>query len=169
MAVEATEATFEQEKLDSLSTSEFSRLIQDLSEEDGYFRSDNFTSNETSYLHVVSKLREMRVSGGAYLGVGPEQNFTYIAKVRPHIAYIVDIRGQSMLQHLLYKALFQISESRAEFLSALLSQPLGGDGTPGKEASVERLLDFLTALGQDVEITVRPTRKDQGAVSVVIA
>ena len=35
--------------------------------------------------------------------------------------------------------------------------------------SVERLLDFLTALGQDVEITVRPTRKDQGAVSVVIA
>jgi len=35
--------------------------------------------------------------------------------------------------------------------------------------SVERLLAFLTALGQDVEITVRPTRKDQGAVSVVIA
>ena len=35
--------------------------------------------------------------------------------------------------------------------------------------SVERLLDFLTALGQDVEITVRPTRKDQGAVSVVVA
>ena len=117
------EATFEQEKLDSLSTSEFSRLIQDLSEEDGYFRSDNFTSNETSYLHVVGKLREMRVSGGAYLGVGPEQNFTYIAKVRPHIAFIVDIRRQAMLQHLLYKALFRISESRAEFLSALLSQP----------------------------------------------
>ena len=33
--------------------------------------------------------------------------------------------------------------------------------------SVERLMDFLTALGQDVEITVRPTRKDQGEVSVV--
>jgi len=137
------EATFEQEKLDSLSTSEFSRLIQDLSEEDGYFRSDNFTSNETSYLHVVGKLREMRVSGGAYLGVGPEQNFTYIAKVRPHIAFIVDIRRQAMLQHLLYKAFFQISESRAEFLSALLSQPLGGDGAPGKGASVERLLDYF--------------------------
>src|SRR5664279_3000321 len=28
--------------------------------------------------------------------------------------------------------------------------------------SVERLMDFLTALGQDVEITVRPTRKEQG-------
>ncbi len=35
--------------------------------------------------------------------------------------------------------------------------------------SVERLMDFLTALGQDVEITVRPTRKEHGHVSVVVA
>ena len=34
--------------------------------------------------------------------------------------------------------------------------------------SAERLMDFLTALGQDVEITVRPTRKDHGALSVVV-
>lgn len=34
--------------------------------------------------------------------------------------------------------------------------------------SVERLMDFLTALGQDVEITVRPTRKEHGDVSVVV-
>jgi len=34
---------------------------------------------------------------------------------------------------------------------------------------VERLMDFLTALGQDVEITVRPTGKEHGAVSVVLA
>lgn len=33
--------------------------------------------------------------------------------------------------------------------------------------SVERLMDFLTALGQDVEIIVRPTRKEHGEVSVV--
>ncbi len=35
--------------------------------------------------------------------------------------------------------------------------------------SVERLMDFLIALGQDVEITVRPTRRSQGQVSVVFA
>ena len=35
--------------------------------------------------------------------------------------------------------------------------------------SVERLMEFLTALGQDVEITVRPTRKEHGKVSVVVA
>src|SRR5215208_5143611 len=38
---------------DSLTAAEFSRLVRELSEEGGYFRSDNFTSNETSYLHVV--------------------------------------------------------------------------------------------------------------------
>lgn len=35
--------------------------------------------------------------------------------------------------------------------------------------SVERLMDFLTALGQDVQITVKPTRKHHGEVSVVVA
>ena len=35
--------------------------------------------------------------------------------------------------------------------------------------SVERLMEFLTDLGQDVEITVRPTRKQHGKVSVVVA
>ena len=34
--------------------------------------------------------------------------------------------------------------------------------------SVERLMVFLTALGQDVEITVRPTRKEHGSVSIVL-
>jgi predicted XRE-type DNA-binding protein len=33
--------------------------------------------------------------------------------------------------------------------------------------SVERLMDFLTALGQDVEISVRPARRGHGEVSVV--
>jgi predicted XRE-type DNA-binding protein len=34
--------------------------------------------------------------------------------------------------------------------------------------SVGRLIEFLTALGQDVEITVKPTRKAQGVMSVVM-
>jgi len=35
--------------------------------------------------------------------------------------------------------------------------------------SVERLMDFLIALRQDVEITVRPTRKEHCQVSIVLA
>lgn len=110
--------------IQGLSAAEFSRLVGTLSEAGGYFHSDNFTSNETSYLHVVDKLRELGVSGGAYVGVGPEQNFTYIAKIRPRIAFILDVRRQAVLQHLMYKALFQACEGRAEFLSRLLSRPL---------------------------------------------
>lgn len=34
--------------------------------------------------------------------------------------------------------------------------------------SVERLMDFLAALGQDVEIMIKPTRKQQGALSVLV-
>ncbi len=35
--------------------------------------------------------------------------------------------------------------------------------------SVERLMDFLTALGQDVEITVRPARRGHGELSLILA
>jgi predicted XRE-type DNA-binding protein len=34
--------------------------------------------------------------------------------------------------------------------------------------SVGRLIEFLNRLGQDVQITVKPTRKAQGAMSVVM-
>src|SRR4029078_7195572 len=100
--------------LESLSAAEFSRLSRELSDEGGYFRSDNFTSNETAYLTVVDKLRELGASGGAYIGVGPEQNFTYIAKIRPRVAFILDIRRQAMIQHLMYKALFHLSPTPGE-------------------------------------------------------
>src|SRR5262245_22369314 len=119
-----------------LSRTEFASLVQGLSESGGYFHSDNFTSNETSFLHVVGKLKELGIGGGAYLGVGPEQNFTYIAKLQPRIAFIVDIRRQAMLQHLLYKAVFQLAADRGEFLSLLLSRP--SEGTRGEP--VARLL-----------------------------
>lgn len=129
--------------LQPIPASEFSRLIQAFSEEDGYFHSDNFVSNETSYLQVTDQLRRMHVSGGAYIGVGPEQNFTYIAKVRPRIAFIVDIRRQAMLQHLLYKALFQQAETRAQFLSALLCRPLPGTKERLNSAPIPDLLDYF--------------------------
>lgn len=132
-----------QAKADGLSATEFSRLVRDLSEEGGYFRSDNFTSNETSYLHVVDKLRALGATGGAYVGVGPEQNFTYIAKVRPRIAFIVDIRRQAMIQHLMFKAIFQLAQTRSEYLSLLLSRPLAKDKTPGADASASEILKAI--------------------------
>jgi hypothetical protein len=124
-----------QSLIEGISTAEFARMIRDFSEDGGYFMSDNFTSNETSYLHIVDKLKELGVTGGAYIGVGPEQNFTYIAKIRPRIAFIIDVRRQAMIQHLMYKAIFQLSPNRAQFLSRLLSKPLPPSPAPSPASS----------------------------------
>ena len=97
--------------------SEFAELIERVSEDGGYFWNDNFVSNEASYLHPITKLRELGIQGGVYLGVGPNQNFTYIAKIRPRYAFILDIRRQNFLEHLFFKAMFHLSRNRPEYLS----------------------------------------------------
>jgi hypothetical protein len=133
---------------DSLSAAEFVRLIRDLSEEGGNFPSDNFTSNEDSYLTILDRLKQQGAAGGAYLGVGPEQNFTYIAKMRPRIAFIVDIRRQAMIQHLMYKAIFHLAPTRAEFLSLFLSSPLKAKA-PGPNDSIEDLVSYFSLISAD--------------------
>ena len=143
-ATVGSQAAHTQKQPESLSVKEFAGLIRQFSEEDGFFRSDNFTSNETSYLHIVDKLRQMGATGGAYIGVGPEQNFTYIAKIRPRIAFIVDIRRQAVIQHLMYKAIFHLSPNRTQFLSLLLSKPLPKEKAPASDAPVNELLSFFS-------------------------
>src|SRR5262245_4717875 len=137
------------DKLESLTASEFSRLVHELSEDGGYFRSHNFTSNETAYLTVVDKLRQLGASGCAYIGVGPEQNFTYIAKIRPQIAFIVDIRRQAIIQHLMYKAIFHLSPDRVQFISRLFSRPLPKDKTPKPNATIHEILAVFTQAAAD--------------------
>ncbi len=134
---------------ESLPAAEFARLSREFSEDGGYFRSDNFTSNETSYLHVVDKMREIGASGGAYIGVGPEQNFTYIAKLRPRLAFIIDIRRQAIIQHLMYKAVFHLSPTRPQFFARLLSKPLPKENAPKPEASINELLTFFGKTAAD--------------------
>ena len=117
-----------------LSDQEFWKLVTESSEADGFFQSDNLVSNELTLQHIIPELVKGRAPGGVYLGVGPDQNFTYIAAMRPRVAFIVDIRRGAMLQHLMYKALFEMAEDRAEFLSLLFSRrrPAGvaADATP---------------------------------------
>ena len=102
----------------------FWALVTEFSEPSGTFRSDNLVSNETVFQHVIPTLQERLVPMSAYVGVGPDQNFTYIAALRPKIAFIVDIRRQNMMLHLMYKALIEMSPTREEFLSRLFSRPM---------------------------------------------
>ena len=149
LAVLAQSATQPVKQPESLSAAEFSRLSREMSEEGGFFRSDNFTSNETAYLSVVDKLRQLGAEGGAYVGVGPEQNFTYIARIRPRIAFIVDIRRQAILQHLMYKAVFQLAPDRAQFLALLLSRPLPKEKAPTHKSDLSEILAYFSQAQAD--------------------
>src|SRR5205085_8728427 len=92
------------------------------SEPNGAFPYENFVSNEVSYQDILPDLSKIVKAGGAYLGVAPEQNFTYIATIRPKVAFILDIRRQNMIELLMYKALFEMSADRLEFISRLFSR-----------------------------------------------
>ena len=107
-----------------LSDSEFWNLFSTMSEDGGSFPSENFISNERTYQHPIPYLQSIVRPGDVYLGVGPEQNFTYIANLKPAVAVIFDIRRQNALAHLMYKALFELSPTRAEFVSRLFSRRL---------------------------------------------
>src|SRR6202163_1810298 len=105
-----------------LTDAEFWRLTEEFSEPNGYFRSDNLLSNEVYFQYVVRDLMQRTEPAGVYVGVGPEQNFTYIAAVKPKIAFIPDIRRGNLDLHLMYKALFELSADRAEFVSRLFTR-----------------------------------------------
>ena len=111
----------------TLSDTEFWSLIERVSEPDGYFRSnsgstDNLLSNENGLSTAATALAMRPKGSGVYLGVGPEQNFTYIAAMHPRIAFITDIRRGNMLLHLTYKALFETSANRADFTARLFNR-----------------------------------------------
>jgi hypothetical protein len=110
-----------------LSDSAYWALISESSERGGRFHSENFLSNERTFQHVIPALATPERIGRAYLGVGPEQNFTYIVALRPKIAFIVDIRRQNLQLHLMYKAIAELSPTRAEFLSRLFAQDVALD------------------------------------------
>jgi hypothetical protein len=105
-----------------ISDETFWKMVTDMSEPDGYFQFENFLSNELAYQYVIPRLLQKTKPGGVYLGVAPEQNFTYIAAIKPKIAFIIDIRRQNMIELLMYKAFFETSETRADFLSKLFAR-----------------------------------------------
>ena len=126
-----------------ISADEFTRISDSFSETGGNFSNDNWVSNETSYLEVLDKFIELDIHGGAYIGVGPNQNFTYIANIKPHIAFIVDIRRQNMLQHLIYKVLFEMADTRAEFFSILFSKPLNPNSGIDEDSNISRMIYYF--------------------------
>jgi hypothetical protein len=105
-----------------LSDQEFWKLVSDSSEPGGSFRSENLVSNEIRFQTIIPALVKTAKPGRAYIGVGSEQNFSYIAALRPSIAFVIDIRRGNLDLHLIYKALFELAANRADFVSLQFSR-----------------------------------------------
>jgi hypothetical protein len=147
-----TPATIAQRADETPKRNDFAQLVARLSERAGYFGSDNLVSNELSYQHVLGRIGKMNLTGGAYMGVGPDQNFTYIAQIKPRIAILIDVRRDAMLQHLLFKSLFMMSRSRVEYLSLLFARPLPKDHRRWGEKPIRDLVDYFDRTPLDQKI-----------------
>jgi predicted XRE-type DNA-binding protein len=107
---------------------------------------------------VAKTERVIEGSGNVFadLGLPNAEQELLKARLTMQIARIIKDRG------LTQAAAAEILGVQQPLVSALMRNRAG-------TFSVGRLIDFLTALGQDVEISVTPARKNQGAMSVVIA
>jgi len=143
----------------------FGSRVARLSEPAGYFDSDNLISNESSYLHPVGALRALKVRGGAYIGVGPDQNFSYMAAIRPRIAYLIDIRRDNLLQHLMFKALFERARNRLEYLCFWLGYTPPSDS----ERWTGRRIEDIVALLDSTKPNEEQARADRAAMLARVA
>lgn len=118
-----------------LSDKEFWALSEKFSEANGEFQSDNFLSNERGYQVVIPELMKRAKTGRIYLGVGPEQNYPYILALKPALAIIFDVRRGNLHEQLLYKAIFEMSTDRIDFLSRLFCRPKPSGVTPASSVT----------------------------------
>ncbi len=122
---------------------EFSRMVVEMSEPGGYFPSDNWVTNEICYLEVLQPIKQHNISGGVYIGVAAAQNFSYIAKIKPQMAFFCDIRHLNRMQHLSFKILFELADNRIDFFSLLFSKPIDPDARPGKDIKIDELVYYF--------------------------
>lgn len=130
----------------ALSDTAFWRLVTELSESSGVFP-QQLMSNEDSAQFVMPALEDGVRPGGVYLGVGAELNFTYLAALRSDLAFIVDIRRDNLLEVLTYKALFEMSANRAEFVGRLFARKV--PDAIGLDATSRALFDAIGSLAPD--------------------
>ncbi len=111
----------------------FARLVDELSGPETGPTADNLMSNEDSFPRIARDLARAAPRGSAYLGVGPDQNLTYVAHARPALAFILDHRRRNLLVHLLHKALMAVAPDRAGYLARLTARaparPVGPEAT----------------------------------------
>jgi hypothetical protein len=142
---------------DQITDQEFWRMVTAFSEPSGPYTGDNWISNEASIQDVIPPLKQLTKPDGVYVGVGPEQNFTYMWALQSKFGFIIDIRRQNMLTILLHKALFELSPNRADFVANLFSKrrPAGLDANTSAKALMAA---FNTAPGEGLQKNIEAVK-----------
>lgn len=109
---------------DESTHAEFGALIARLSEPGGNFGRPAPISNERNFTLPLPELSQRANEGGVFVGVGPEQNLTFIAAMNPTLAFVVDIRRDNMLLHLLFRSMFIEARTADEWLRLCLGREL---------------------------------------------
>ena len=122
-------------------------LVGELSEPDGRFPFDNFLSNETTIQTVIPALKA-RPGRAARIWASARSRTSRTSRPsQPKIAFIIDIRRQNMLEHLMYKALFELSDDRADVrVAPVLAE--ASAGLSGRSTAVELFGAFEKAPGR---------------------
>ncbi len=127
----------------------FRALIASLSEPPTGPHADNLMTNEDSFPRVASELAARVPNEGVYLGVGPDQNFTYIAHCQPDFGFLLDYRRRNLRLHLLHKALFMLAPDRITYLERLTARTpreLPPNPAPGELVGAFRAARFQSGL-----------------------
>ena len=119
-------------------------------------RNASTEKGRTNVVRTRKPIRAEKSSGNVFADLGllhPEQELLK-AELTLRIYHLIKSRGLKQAEA------GKILGIKQPHVSALMRNRAGS-------FSVERLMDFLTALGQNVHITVKPARKKHGEVSLV--
>lgn len=107
------------------------------------YTEDCFVTSELGYSDVIAKCIPVpaETTTGAFIGVGPCQNLTYVGALRPRLALICDSRPDNLLEHLIFKMLVERAADPLDYLLLLFSRTCPQRPPAGELRTPQDLVD----------------------------
>jgi len=109
-----------------LTDAAFWKMITEFSEPDGYFQLENSCRMKTPISWSSRSERGHPARRRLHRSRPGTEFHLYRPRSARTMSFIIDIRRQNLLEHLLYKSLFEMSADRADFIGRLFSRKRPG-------------------------------------------
>jgi hypothetical protein len=139
---------------------EISNALREADASDTRYRLDCFVTSEVAHNEVISKYRPAPcpVERDAYLGVGPCQNFTYVGALMPSLAIVVDARVDNLVEHLMFRLVFERADDPLQYLALLFSREVPAAGRHAAVRSPAELVDAFHRLAWSADVCQQNVR-----------